>query len=395
MVKRWILPIAVFTLLIGAVVAAGILFVQPAPKKSLEAAEPAAKEVVSDVLDARRAELEAVGEVPFGADNEINILALGLDSRKEGEERHCDAIHMVTLNLDNWTMVITSVPRGTFATLPPGRSYAETDYYLANACAFGGLEYGIKQIEEIVGVRADYVATVGFSQALGIFRSIGLPTTDTLAFLRHRRSYQIGDPQRSHNQGLFMKDTALRLLGGDGLSTPLLHILYSFIDTDLDFKSAQALYLAYRAAELDEDDIALEIKPYYPVVDMHFDPDNADVQVQALIDFLKGKVSSEDLTLQSLEDVQRELEEYMRGALGDDQEVAHVVEEQLWLQIEDHDVRQELHFRFLAKYLEELKLTDPQEAEKMASDYVLEMEYLSETYWADLGRSMLASLVDE
>ncbi len=393
--KRWFFPIAVFTLLVGIAIAGGVLFVRPAPKKSLEAAEPAAKEVVNDVLAARRAELEAAGDVSFGSDNEINILAIGLDSRKEGIEQHCDSIHMVTLRLDDWSIKITSVPRGTTATLPPGRTYLSTDYYLANACAFGGLNYGIRQIEQIVGVRADYVATVGFSQALGIFRTIGLPTTDTLAFLRHRRSYQIGDPQRSHNQSVFMKDTALRLLSDDGLSTPLLHILYSFVDTDLDFKSAQALYTAYRAAELNEDDIVLDIKPHYDVVDMHFDPSNADVQVQALIDFLKGKVSSEDLSLRTLDDVQRELEEYMRGALASEEEIAHVVEEQLWEQLEDNDVRQELHFRFLARYLETLVITDQPAAEQMASDYVLEMEYLGETYWADLGRNMLASLVDE
>ncbi len=395
MVKRWLLPIAVFSLVVGSILAGGILFIQPAPTKSLEAASPIAHDVVNDVIATRRALIESTGNIPYGSDEEINILALGLDSRKEGHERHCDAIHMITLHLDTWTVTITSVPRGTAAALPPG-AHESNEYYIANACLYGGLDYGIKQIEQIVGVQADFVATVGFSQALGIFRALDLPTTETLQFLRHRRSYQIGDPQRSHNQGLFIKDTALRLVGGDGISPTLMYILYSLIDTDLDFKSAQALYDAFRAANLGErpNDISLIMRPEFAVTDMHFDNENGDVQVQSLIDFLKGKVSTEDLSLLSLEDVQAELEAYLREALASDLEVAHVVEEQLWEQLEDNGVRQELHFRFLAKYLESLKISDPEASLRLASDYVLEMEYLGEVYWADLGRKLLADIVD-
>ncbi len=390
--RSWFLALTAFTLVSGTVVATGLLFMQPAPSTSLEAAEPPAWDAVAEVLAERKKEIDTVSEIPFGTDTQINILALGLDSRKEGRERHCDAIHMVTLDLSNWSMKITSVPRGTVVPIPG--TYEPSEYYIANACAFAGLDYGVSQIENIVGVKADYVATVGFSQALGIFRALELPTTETLQWLRHRRSFQIGDPQRSHNQAVFMKDTVLKLLGGDGISTPLMYLLYSLVDTDLDFKTAQALYTAYRAAQVADrpDDIVLDMKPYFVTQDMHFDPNNPEEQVQELIDRLQGRVSSEDLSNRSLEEIQIELEKYLRVSLASEETVAHAYEEQLWRQLEDEEIREELHFRFLEKYVQELRGEDYDKAVQIITDYILEKQYFGLKEWEQKGKDFLDSI---
>ncbi len=393
--KVWLLPLIALTLVSG-VAAAYFVIVRPAPVTSLQAAEPPAWDAVNATLAARESEIDGVSEVPFGSNSQINILTLGLDSRKEGQEQHCDAIHMVTLDLSEWSMKITSVPRGTYAPLPSGRTYKDTDYYVSNACAFGGLDYGVNEIEKIVGVQADYVATVGFSQALGIFRTLNLPTTETLQWLRHRQSYAIGDPQRSQNQAVFMKDVALKLFGGDGVSPLMMHILYSFVDTDLDFKTAQALYTAYRAADIASrpEDIALAMKPYYDTKIYHYDPENADAQVDALVASLEGKLSKEDLSNKSAEELQTELEAYLRSSLASSKSVEHAYDEQLWRQLDDTDVREELHYRFLAKYVAELQSEDRDKAVQIASDYVLEKQYFELTEWEDKGRALLGSLLD-
>jgi anionic cell wall polymer biosynthesis LytR-Cps2A-Psr (LCP) family protein len=393
--RAWLLPISLLITVTTVVGVVGLVFVKPAPSASLEAAEPPAWDAVGEVIEARQLELDAESPIPFGSDTQINILALGLDSRKEGLERHCDAIHLVTLDLSDWSILITSVPRGTYTSLPPGREYLETDYYVSNACAFGGLDYGIGQIEKIVGVKADYVATVGFSQALGIFRVLELPTTETLQWLRHRQSYAIGDPQRSQNQAVFMKDIALKLLGEDGISTALMHILYSLVDTDLDFKTTQALYTAYRAAEIANrpDDIALIMKPFYETREYHFDPDNAEVQIESLLASLEGRLSPQDLSHKSVEELQVELEKYLRESLASDETVVHVYDEQLWRQIEAEDTREELHFRFMEKYLREVKDTDLDKAIEIATDYILEKQYYGLTEWEQKGRDLLAILV--
>jgi len=362
----------------------------------LAAATPAVQSLVDEMLATRKAELLATPDEVYGTEGEINILTLGIDSRKEGSEQHCDAIHLVTLNVIDWTMKITSVPRGTYAALPPGGDYQETDYYVANACGFGGLEYGIAQIQKITGVKPDYVATVGFSQALAIFRTIGLPSTETLQWLRHRQSYAIGDPQRSQNQATFMKDTALRLLADDGISTPLLYLLYTFVDTDLSFERVHALYLAYLASHIGEypDRITFDMKPYYKTEIYHFDSLNAEEQISSILATLEGRLSPEDLSYKTLDEIQDALEKYLYDTLGNEEAIAHVYREQLWRQVEDEGVREELHYRFLERYVREIKDADHERAIQAVTDYILEMQFFGLSDWENRGKSLMSTLVD-
>ncbi|MFA5946629.1 MAG: hypothetical protein WC813_01255 [Patescibacteria group bacterium] len=394
---RRLVTIIPTSFVLAAMVLFGAFVNQPSAPHDLAAAEPAVKDAVAVVLKSREAEILRSDDASFGDKDTINILTLGLDSRKEGAYAHCDAIHMVSLNVKTWTMTIISVPRGTSTSLPPiaGHTYLPTDYYLANACYFGGLDYGVKRIEQVAGVKADYVATVGFSEAIGIFRALNLPTTDTLEFLRHRRSYQIGDPQRSANQGVFMKDILLKLTSGDKIPTPFLYLMYKFVHTDMDFATVKALYDAYYAAGIGQhpESVALAIKPEYAVKEMHFDSTNADEQVGALIDFLKGKVSKDDLSLRTIDDVQTELVTYLRAGLSNDEVVARVYGAQLWQQVEDDDVREELEFRYLDKYVLQIVEQDPQAAEQTISDYILVKDYYGLTEWKDKGARLLDSFL--
>lgn len=398
MTKRTLWAFASLVVVILVLLGIGVwFFFRPQVVPELTAAQPAVQSLVDEMLAIRKAELLATPEDVYGADGEINILTLGIDSRKEGSEQHCDAIHLVTLNVVDWTIKITSVPRGTYAALPPGREYKETDYYLANACGFGGLEYGIAQIQKITGVKPDYIATVGFSQALGIFRTIGLPTTETLQWLRHRQSYAIGDPQRSQNQATFMKDTAIRLLSDSGISTPLLYLLYTFVDTDLSFDQVHALYLAYLASDIGEhpERITFDMKPYYETEIYHFDSLNAEEQISSLLEALEGKLSSEDLSNKSLDEIQDVLEAYLYDMLGNKEAIAHVYGEQLWRQVEDEDVREELHYRFLERYVREVRDIDREAVIQAVTDYILEMQFFGLSDWEARGRTLMSTLVDE
>jgi anionic cell wall polymer biosynthesis LytR-Cps2A-Psr (LCP) family protein len=389
----------------SVVVSAGVLlavgawfFLRPQEVPELTAAQPAVQTLVDEMLAQRKNELMETPEETFGSEDEINILTLGIDSRKEGQEQHCDAIHLVTLNVKDWTINITSVPRGTYAALPPGGAYKESDYYLSNACAFGGISYGIEQIQKITGVKPDYVATVGFSQALGIFRVLGLPTTDTLQWLRHRQSYAIGDPQRSQNQATFMKDVALQLLSGNGISTPLLYILCTFIDTDLTFDEVHSLYIAYLASDIAEhpDRITFDMKPYYETQIYHFDAENADEQITSLLASLEGRLSSEDLSNKSLEEIQEMLTTYLYDTLGGtDEEILHVFDDQLWGQVEDEGVREELHYRYLERYVRITKDADREAAIHTVTDYILEMQFFVLSDWESRGKTLMSTLVDE
>lgn len=353
-------------------------------------------EVVQDVLATRAQEIEQTGDVDFGDDHEINVLVLGLDSRKANLEPHCDSIHMFTLNIDDWTMNITSVPRGTYSYIPPG-TYAENEYYLANACSFAGLDYGIEQIEKVVGVKADYIVTAGFSQVIGILRILDLPTTESLQWLRHRQSYAIGDPQRSQNQATFMKDIIVsqsNKLRGD-LGTPLFYILYSIVDTDMDYDVALALLDGYLESEIDgrPDDITFAMKPYYATQELHLDFDNPDEQIDKLLSYIRPYLSDEDLSDRPIEEVQAELVAYLNDRLTSATGVADIVDKRLWLQVEDDGVREQLHYAFIERYARDTVDADPDAVIDLLTEYIFEMQLLGEQEYVDMGTALLGELI--
>ncbi|MBU0613787.1 LCP family protein [Patescibacteria group bacterium] len=353
-------------------------------------------EIVDEVIQNRVEEFVEDDSVSFGDDNEINVLLLGIDARKGYENPHCDAIHMLTVNIENWTLSITSVPRGTYAYIPPG-NYADNEYYLANACAFAGLDYGIAQIEKVVGVKADYYVTVGFSQVLGILRVFEMPTTETLQWLRHRQSYAIGDPQRSHNQAVFLKDMVIMQLPTikKYWSKPMLYLLYSMVDTDMDFNTAYTLLQGYIDSGINQrpDDIVLSMKPYYETVDYHLDLQNPSQQIGSLLDRIRPYLSSDDLSDKTLSDIQGELIAYLDDALIDDDEFQIVVQQQLWLQIEDDSLREEYHYAFIEKYAYTFYDENSEDVVDVVSAYIMEKELLEIFDWAERGRGLLAYFV--
>lgn len=362
---------------------------------SVSAVTPRVNSAVDTVLSARKATVLGLDDVPFGDDQTINVLVLGLDSRKEGIEQHCDAIHMVSVNTKDWTVLMTSVPRGTYAYIPPG-TYADNEYYLANACAFAGLDYGVEQIERIVGVKADYVVTAGFSQVLGILRTLELPTTESLQWLRNRQSYAIGDPQRSQNQAVFLKDVAMKLFDGDGIPNILFHLLYSFVDTDMDESTARALYdgLLVHSIANRPDDVVLAMEPHFDVQEIHFDPANASEQIDDLLARLEGRLSRFDLSGRTIEDVQHDLVAYLEAVLeGTEGSITDVIDQRLWLQVEESGIRESLQYRFIAKRATALSATNHEFAVQFVADYILEQQTLGSLVWEAKGRALLETLL--
>lgn len=380
----------------GLAIIAASLFIAFHKTATELSAAPTINTIVEDVLAARTSQVLEEGAVPFGDDDVINVLVLGIDSRKEGEEQHCDAIHMFSINIETWDVKITSVPRGTTASLPSG-SWKPTEYYLANACAYGGLDYGIAQIERIVGVKHDYLVTVGFSQALGVFRALSLPTTETLQWLRHRQSYAIGDPQRSHNQAVFMADL-LRQFGRqeERLSSALLYVMYRFVDTDMSFGTARSLYEGFVASgrATDEHVIVHDMKPFYATTDYHLDVVNPDAQISALLDRIRPYLSKEDLSDRPIEDVQRELVTYLYDALQQPEEAQRVIDEEIWRQVEDDAAREALHFAYVSWYVTTLLGSDEQAAIDFLADYILEKQTLSVPEYEEKGRQLMQELVE-
>jgi hypothetical protein len=349
------------------------------------------KEQIQTTINFRLEEQKATcDDDPFGDDGVVRVLLIGLDSRLGSEIGHCDAIQMIEIDRDKQTVAITAVPRGTYVPLP-GSGHLSSDYYISKSCEIGGLDYGIEQIEKILGAKADYVVVVGFSEALGIFRTLDLPTTETLQWLRLRQGYAVGEPQRAHNHSTFLKDLLVRFVPDDpsSLDAAWEYLLYQFVDTDLSFAQARNIVAALSEMNLPENSekITLLMKPAYIVADVAYDPERLDEYISSLVDPVAAWIPEGAYSGISDEEAQQRLMDLINSELENPEFVSRAFEQKLWLQIEDSGTRESVHFAILEKYLDQV--FDFEEAKNILADYIIEMETLGETEWAIAGRDLL------
>ncbi|MFA6131470.1 MAG: hypothetical protein WC702_00165 [Patescibacteria group bacterium] len=347
---------------------------------------------IQSVVDARLAvQLSGEETDPFGEDGILSVLLLGLDSRSGSTVGHCDAIQFVEINKTNQTVNITAVPRGTYSPLP-GSGHLPSDYYISNACEIGSLDYGITQIEKILGQKAEYVAMVGFSEALGAFRLLGLPTTETLQWLRLRQGYAIGEPQRAHNHSTFLKQLLVKFTPTDPsqLDSVWEFLLYQLVDTDLSFKQTQDIVAVLSAMDFANypDRVSLSMKPAYAVAEIPYDSENLEAYLSAMLDPISAVIPEGAYTGLSELEEQQQLMALINAGLEDTDFVKRAFEQKLWLQIDDASTRESVHLALLSKYL--AGLSDGEEIKKLLADYIIEMEAGGQIDWAAAGRELLA-----
>ena len=393
MKKRYIFLIIGLPILIGVgswfVVNAVVSNQQSAEEKKVQEELQAQ---IQSVVDTRLA-VQQGGEDsnPFGDDGIVRVLLIGLDSRSGSTTGHCDAIQLVEINKNNQTVNITAVPRGTYSPLP-GSGHLPSDYYVSNACGLGGLDYGINQIEKILGQKADYVVMIGFSEALGAFRLLNLPTTETLQWLRLRQSYAIGEPQRAHNHSTFLKQLLVKFIPANtsSLDTAWEYLLYQLVDTDLSFKQTQGIIAALSTMDVanHSEYISLSMKPAYAVVDIPYNSENLDEYLSAMLNPIATKIPEGAYTGVSEDEEQQKLIDLINVGLEDTDFVKRAFEQKLWLQIEDAGTRESVHFALLKNYLSQI--SDSEAAKNLLADYIIEMEYSEQTDWATAGRDLLA-----
>jgi anionic cell wall polymer biosynthesis LytR-Cps2A-Psr (LCP) family protein len=281
----------------------------------------------------------------------IHILLLGLDGRKGDKNPRCDAIHTLVYYPESNLISIISVPRGT--QLPNSAKY-KSEMIVANSCHTNGIIFTVKEIEKITSIRADYLVKINFSQTLGILRLLKLPTTSTLQFLRNRK-YGIGDIQRSHNQALYIKDTMLKNLTiYYQLPKPIKYLIFGMLDTNLDFETAEGIIGKIIQSGLANypENIRLISKPdnQFTVRDIHFDDYNID-------NISTGQNDQE------FQDYQNNLTSYLENLILKSQKyldlnqnntaytiVSTPFSQKLWLQIEDYNTRNNIHYELLKIY---------------------------------------------
>jgi hypothetical protein len=386
----------------------------------------AQQEKVNEFFEMRKQAQLGTDEIavdPFGDDQIVRILLIGLDSRVGQNFAHCDAIQFIEINLKKDTVQITAVPRGTYAPLPLG-DHLPSDYYVSKSCEVGGLTYGVEQVERIVGQKADYLVMVGFSQTMGLLQKLDLPADSTLRWLRHRQGYAIGEPQRAHNHSSFIKQQLLDKLPDKKsfIDTALYYLMYNLVDTDLSFSQVNEIVEslididiknhpdkvilemkpAYKLVEvnrledeneLPEDDTAEKeyTKVYYELDDIKYDQETVDVYLKQMIDPIKGWLNPDDYSEISDEEAQARVIKLIEVGLSDDDLLLWLYENKTWYQVDDQSQRLKYHYQIVSKYLDQID--DQGEQEGIITDFILEMEYLGEGDYVEQGKELLSEIV--
>jgi anionic cell wall polymer biosynthesis LytR-Cps2A-Psr (LCP) family protein len=326
----------------------------------------------------------------FGEDGIVKILFIGLDNRIGETNGHCDAIQLIEINKIKQKVTITAVPRGTYSPLP-GTGHKPTDYYVSKACEVGGLDYGVKQIEKILGQKADYLVFIGFSQAMGIFRQLDLPAEETMQWLRLRQGYAIGEPQRAKNHSTFIKQMMIKFTPQLNSKTNLTlgYLLFKLVRTDLTFN--QGLKLAEEMVKIDlpnnPDRIQLLMRPAYDVKDISYAPEELNENMYKLLKPIVGIIPEGAYSGETLESSQKRLLDSIQNGLEDPEFIRWAFSNYVWLQIEDETERENEHFEILQKYV--ALLTDANEKNLVITDYIIEMEDLGKADWAQKGKEIL------
>ncbi len=344
---------------------------------------------IQNIIEAHR-NANSTSTDPFGEDKIARILFIGLDKRIGDQNGHCDMIQLITVDNKVGVINITALPRGTYAPLPPGKGVTSSDYYVSNACGLGGLDYGIKQIEKILGVKADYLVVVGFSETIGILRNLKLPTTETIQWLRNRHGYAIGEPQRAHNHSTFIKQMMVKYVPtkNSQLDKALQYVVYKLVKTDLSFTQTQKIIDTISVMDISNhpEKITLSMRPLYPYKDISYDPEKINQNLEETLGPIKHFLSKEDYSGVTTATLQAKLIDTIEKNKTNPEFVSWAYDNNLWLQIDDQKQSLITQYSLLLSYLSSL---EKQKKESVLTDYILEMENRGEIIWQERAKKLL------
>jgi LCP family protein required for cell wall assembly len=218
----------------------------------------------------RKEQLQRVLVAPEKPSDPLYILVLGSDARPADTASRSDTIMLCRLDPNTKEVSILSVPRDT---------KVEIDGYgtqkINAAYAFGAEAGAVEAVSEFANAPINHFAAIDFEGFKGIvdvlggvtvnvpekttFGNItlepGIQTLDgdqSLAFVRCRMSYTLGDFQRAANQRQFLKAVLTKVLDAPINEIPgLLGSLANCLTTDLTVTDLIALAMDYRGMDTD------------------------------------------------------------------------------------------------------------------------------------------------
>ncbi|WP_323100589.1 LCP family protein [Intrasporangium sp. YIM S08009] len=171
--------------------------------------------------------------------NGTNYLIIGNDAGPDRVGARSDVMVLVHIPADHSRVTLIHFPRDLYVSIP-GRGKNK----LNAAYAFGGAPLLVRTMQDLLGVRVDHVAMLGFEQFKSMTDAVGgvdvnveEPSKDNgydfkvgtmhmtgdmaLAFVRERHQLSEGDISRGRRQLAFIKALMLKTLNKDVLLNPV------------------------------------------------------------------------------------------------------------------------------------------------------------------------------
>ncbi len=128
---------------------------------------------VNQNMESFFAETEPSVQVPKG--NVTNILLIGVDRRDGSWNGNSDSMILVSINKDTKKVILTSIMRDTYVTIPGVKNYK-----INHAMAVGGASLLLETVRQNFKVQVDYYACVdfnAFTRVVDVFGTIPIPMT--------------------------------------------------------------------------------------------------------------------------------------------------------------------------------------------------------------------------
>ncbi|NMH67657.1 LytR family transcriptional regulator [Bacillus sp. RO3] len=124
-------------------------------------------ETMNEQIDRPKSE-KRTEEVEFEKKQPFSVLLLGVDER-EGDRGRSDTMIVVTVNPQEKTTKMLSIPRDTLVNIV-GKGYEDK---INHAYAFGGVEMAMDTVEEFLDIPIDYYAKINMEGFKDIVNAVG------------------------------------------------------------------------------------------------------------------------------------------------------------------------------------------------------------------------------
>ena len=218
----------------------------------------------------------------------INILLLGLDDGDEenpGTQHRSDTMIVASIDKDDKTVNMLSIPRDTKVTIPGHKGYDK----ITHACFYGGPSLAVKTVENFLQLPIHYYVAVNWQAFIKIVDILGgvnlyverdMNYEDPYADLKIHLSkgYQHLDGQKAGQYVRFRSDELgdigrvqrqqkfIKAISSEAVSAGLILKVPSLLDAikenvDTNIQTTQAVKLAYTLKGLDSSHLQVEMLP--------------------------------------------------------------------------------------------------------------------------------------